>query len=75
MEHPGQPCNYLCEQFYRFLLKEFFLPALRRQFQFSLTHLQKELDSFVDAYNAMQNKRENDPNSAPHSSANFPVDL
>jgi hypothetical protein len=75
MERLGQPGNYLCEQFYRFLLKEFFLPALRRKFQFSLTQLQKELDAFVDASNATQKKRENDSNRAPHSSANFPVDL
>jgi hypothetical protein len=75
MQQSGHPCNYLCEHFYRFLLKEFFLPALRRKFQFSLTQLQKELDTFVDAYNALQSKRENDLTSAPHPFANFPVDL
>jgi hypothetical protein len=75
MEKPGQPSNYLCEQFYQFLLKEFFLPALRRKFQVSLAQLQKELDIFVDAYNATQRKRENGLNGAPHPPANFPVDL
>jgi hypothetical protein len=75
MEQPGQPSNYLCEQFYRFLLKEFFLPALRRKFQFSLSELQKELDTFVSDYNLMQKKREYEQNSAPPPSANFPVDL
>jgi len=56
-EQPGEPYNYLCQQFYRFLLKEFFPLALRRHFQLSLTEMQKELDSFVDAYNANQMKR------------------
>jgi hypothetical protein len=56
-EQPGEPYNYLCQQFYRFLLKEFFPLALRRHFQLSLTEMQKELDAFVDAYNANQMKR------------------
>jgi hypothetical protein len=63
--HPGQPDNYLCEQFYRLLLKEFFLPALRKKFRLSLDELQKDLDAFVEAYNAMQMKRENELKSAP----------
>jgi hypothetical protein len=75
MQQPGQPCNYLCEQFYRFLLKEFFMPALRRKFQFSLDDLQKGLDIFVEAYNAMQMKRGNQRKNAPPPSVNFPVDL
>jgi hypothetical protein len=74
-EQPGQPYNYLCESFYRFLLKEFFLPALRKKFQMSLDGLQKDLDTFVEAYNAMQMKRENQIKNAPHPPANFPVDL
>ena len=53
-EQPGEPFNYLCQQFYRFLLKEFFPLALRRHFQLSLTEMQKDLDAFVDAYNANQ---------------------
>jgi hypothetical protein len=48
---PGHPDNHLCEEFYRFLLKEFFLPALRRKFQITLDSLQKDLDIFVQAYN------------------------
>ena len=57
MERPGQPYNYLCEQFYRFLQKEFFPLALRKHFQLSLVEMQKDLDVFVEAYNAMQMKR------------------
>jgi hypothetical protein len=57
MDHSSQPYNLLCEQFYHFLLKEFFPPALRKHFQLSLDEMQKDLDSFVDAYNAMQMKR------------------
>jgi hypothetical protein len=75
MDPPSQPCNYLCEQFYRFLLKEFFLPALRRKFQLSLDELQKDLDTFVEAYNAARMKPESEMKSGPHPSANFPVDL
>jgi len=72
---PGHPDNHLCEQFYRFLLKEFFLPALRRKFKFSLDGLQKDLDTFVEAYNALQMKQNSERRSGPHPSANFPVDL
>jgi hypothetical protein len=75
MDQPGHPRHYLCEQFYRFLLKEFFMPALRRKFQISLQGLQKDLDVFVDAYNAMQMKHENATKREPPSAANFPVDL
>ena len=75
MDKSGQPDNYLCEQFYRFLLKEFFPAALRRTFQLSLDELQKELDAFVEAYNTMQMKHKNGMKSKPHPSANFPVDL
>jgi hypothetical protein len=57
MDHSSQPYNLLCEQFYHFLLKEFFPPALRKHFQLSLDEMQKDLDSFVDAYNGMQMKR------------------
>jgi hypothetical protein len=58
MDQPSHPNNFLCEQFYRFLLKEFFLPALRRTFQVSLDELQKGLDTFVQAYNAAQMSHE-----------------
>ena len=57
------------------LLKEFFPPALRRKFQLSLGELQKDLDTFVGAYNAGQFKHENEMKSALLLSANFPVDL
>jgi hypothetical protein len=75
MDQPSQRHNYLCEQFYRFLLKEFFPPALRKKFQLSLDELQKDLDPFVEACNAMQMKHKNEMKSGLHSSANFPVDL
>lgn len=54
MEHFGQSCNYLCEEFYRRLLKNFFPVALRRKFPLSLRDLQKDLDTFVEAYNTAQ---------------------
>lgn len=75
MEQPGHPSNSLCERFYQFLLKEFFMPALRRTFQVTLDGLQKDLGAFVAAYNAMQLKHENDMQSGPHPSTNSPVDL
>lgn len=75
INEPGQPYNYLCEQFYRFLLKEFFQPALRRKYQLSLEELQRDLDTFVEAYNAVQIKGKNEMKNAPTPSANFPVDL
>ncbi len=75
MDKSAQPDKYLCEQFYSFLLKEFFPAALRRTFRLSLDELQKELDAFVEAYNAMQMNRKNEMKSKPHPSANFPVDL
>jgi hypothetical protein len=75
MDHARQPYNYLCEQFYRFLLKEFFPRALRRTFQLSLDELQKDLDAFIEAYDAAQMKHENEMKSGPHPPTNFPVDL
>jgi hypothetical protein len=65
MERPGQPHNYICEEFYRYLLKEFFPPALRRTFQPSLNELQKQLDTFVAAYNSALMKDENEMKSEP----------
>jgi hypothetical protein len=53
MDEAGQPTNYLCLQFYRYLLKDFFPLALRKHFQLSLTEMQKELDDFVDSYNSI----------------------
>jgi len=75
MDQPNHPNNFLCEQFYRVLLKEFFLPTLRRTFQVSLDDLQKDLDTFVEAHNAAQMKHENGMKSGLHPAANFPVDL
>ena len=40
-----------CDQFYRFLAREFFAPALRRNYHQSFAKLQQELDVFVEAYN------------------------
>ncbi len=54
MDLPGHPHNHLCEQFYRFLLKEFFCRLSAKTFKLSLDGLQKDLDTFVGAYNAMQ---------------------
>jgi hypothetical protein len=75
MDQPSHPNNFLCEQFYRFLLKDFFLPALRRTFQVSLDDLQKDLDTFIEAHNAAQMKHEIEMKSGLHPPANFPVDL
>lgn len=55
---PGHPDNRLCEQFYRLLLKEFFMPALRKRFQISLDGLQTDLDAFVEAYNMSLEQKE-----------------
>jgi hypothetical protein len=54
IEHFGQSCNYICEEFYRHLLKNFFPAGLRRKFPLSLRDLQKDLDTFIEAYNAAQ---------------------
>jgi hypothetical protein len=51
---------YLCEDFYRCVLKKFLQPELRKKFHLSLEELQKDLDTFVEAYNAMQEKRGED---------------
>ena len=67
---PGHPDNHLCEEFYRFLLKEFFLPALRRKFQITLDSLQKDLDIFVQAYNKARGTSDFAPQILP---VNFSV--
>jgi hypothetical protein len=59
MDQPSHPNNFLCEQFYRVLLKEFFLPTLRKTFRVSLDELQRGLDIFIEARNAAQMKPEN----------------
>ncbi len=72
---PGQPYVYLCEQFYRFLEKEFFQPELRRKFELSLEELQKNLDAFVEAYNASQMKYASENKNDTSPPPKFPVDL
>jgi len=47
----SRPYNFLCEQFYTRLLKDFFPVALRRSFQLTLAELQVELDSFLETHN------------------------
>jgi hypothetical protein len=56
-DESGQVHLHLCREFYQVLLKEFFPLALRKHFQPSLIEMQKELDVFVDAYNAPKMKR------------------
>jgi hypothetical protein len=73
MDQPGHPCNYLCEEFYRHLLKNFFLPSLRNACQISMEKLQEDLDTFVTAYNSRKMKHERDLNDDTVTSANFPV--
>jgi hypothetical protein len=46
------PHEFLCEQFYWFLLKEFLQPALRKKFRVSLDELQTDLDAFLKSYNS-----------------------
>jgi len=75
IDEPGQPCNYLCEQFFRFLEKEYFQPALRRTFQLSLDDLQRDLDTFIEAFNASPKKQEMATKTGHAPSKNFPVDL
>ena len=72
---PGAPVSYLCLQFYRFLQKELFQPVLRKTFHFTLDQLQKELDKFVDAYNALQLKHWNQMKTSPQAGSKFPFEL
>jgi len=72
---PGQPYNYLCEQFFRFLQNKFFPAALRKTFHLSMDHLQQDLDTFVEAYNAAQMKSLGETKSGLSSRSKFPVDL
>lgn len=48
----GQMHSPLCMQFFSVLQHEFFAPALRGRFQHTLESLQKELDTFLNAYNS-----------------------
>jgi hypothetical protein len=52
---------YLCEDFYWLVLKEFLQPELRKKFHLSFEELQRDLDAFVEAYNAMRAKRGDEP--------------
>lgn len=51
------PHEFLCEQFYWFLHKEFFQPALRKTFRVSLDELQRDLDAFLKSYNSAKHLR------------------
>ncbi len=52
LEGADDPCYYLCEQFYWFLVRKFFQPALRTTFGISLARLQKDLDRFLELFNS-----------------------
>jgi hypothetical protein len=69
------PHFHLCEEFYWFLLKEFLQPELRKKFDLSLGELQRDLDGFLEAYNAMQLKGRNQLPGEALPPANFSVDL
>jgi hypothetical protein len=71
---PGALHNYLCLQFYRFLQKNFFQPALRKKFSFSLEELQKELDTFIDSYNSLRLSHSGLENDTPSATSKFPFD-
>ena len=75
VDHSSRPYNHLCEQFYRVLLKEFFMPALRKKFNLSLVDLQKNLDVFVEEYNSRRRKQDAEAPGRSLAAVNFPVDL
>ena len=54
LDYSGQPVNYVCENFFQALLRDFFPVVLRKKFDLSLVEIQKELDGFVEAYNSAQ---------------------
>ena len=58
IDQASRPYNFLCEQLYRLLLKEFFPAALRKQFQLILPELQTELDSFLERHNTADGARQ-----------------
>jgi len=72
---PGQSYCHLCRQFYRLLFNSFFPGALRKTFQLSLNELQKDLDTFVDAYNAAQMGSAIEIEHSLPSALKIPVDL
>ena len=51
LDYSGQPVNYVCENFFQALLRDFFPAVLRKKFDLSLAEIQKELDGFVELYN------------------------
>jgi len=75
VDDSSRPDNHLCEQFYRLLLKEFFMPALRKKFDLSLADLQKNLDAFVEEYNSRRLRQDAESPGKTLAAANFPVDL
>jgi hypothetical protein len=54
MDHCNHLDDFICDNFYRVLVKDFFPAALRQSFQLSLADLQRSLDVFVEAHNAGQ---------------------
>ncbi len=66
-------CRQRCERFYRLLRKDFFVPALRRSFQLSLSSLQQELDAFIESRNALQALEEQESHENSGRPANFSV--
>ncbi len=58
VNHGRANARNVCAEFSALLEKEFLQPALRSQFQFSLAELQRQLDSFLEAYNARTRSRE-----------------
>jgi hypothetical protein len=50
MERPRHPGNYLCQEVFRYLRREFFPAAFRKSYDLTLGELQSELDSFVTAF-------------------------
>ncbi len=75
VDHCSRPYNYICEQFYRLLLKEFFLPALRTRFDLTLVELQRKLDAFVQSHNSTQLERAAGELRLHPFAINFPIHL
>jgi hypothetical protein len=66
-------CRQRCERFHQLLLKDFFAPALRRNFQLSLSSLQQELDAFIESHNALPPLEGQESQETSGPSANFSV--
>jgi len=66
-------CRQLCDRFYHLLLKDFFAPALRKNFQLSLSGLQRDLDAFVESRNIHQTDQEHQSQDDFGPPTNFSV--